>query len=616
VKTPLSLLYEALPGADQRVLSVDTFPYNGQEIARAVLSDTDFLLTTLLLEPLPPEPDTAEGEDAPEPEPPQLTHYLTLRVTLGAGSYEQLEGSLFDVLATARQVREPFYPFDTLTYTGMDIIDLAPTPFISARADIATAIPAGWYAASTQFGTSSGVIVRRTNQPIPTDANPLDMRPIENDALVRLTFFEFETSSEPLNAVPYLLWHNSANNVTLIDFDGQQVVRTTRNFDDFTYLLPVGGMTFMQARVRANPETLAFIEPRILAMMTRTERRRLSSRSQVGNPPLGSTFTARSQKVQFDLPETWYTGEFEDAAVSSALIGIPSDPATPLRGDPASPAFQASAAALLTITYVEPPTYSVEVEEGEFERRALPLFNYLYDVIGFNDVLPEALTIAGYPALRRLYNGTGHILIQRTDGSVVQVYVQNLTSDDAANNYNFGYEEAMYAVLNTVRYPPADATEPTEDYVNNALGYRVQYPYGWTITTETYELVEGEGDEQRTVTGTVVRFANVLDFSGAPGQTQVSIQVEPLDILGRYHTNRGGFLGRVEILDAVNGATADGTVYTGGAVFTAQTTSPFRNIVIEMDTDDIDTFYPTLVKMIASLELFAAPPPQDETTAN
>lgn len=610
VKTPLSLLYEALPAVNQRVLSVDTFNYNGRELARAVLSDTDFLVTTLLLEPPPlVQPQVEEG--TPEPEPPQLTHYLTLRVTLGAGSFQQLESGIYDVITTAAQVNEPFYPFERIAYNNVNVIDLAPTPFISARADIATAIPAGWYASDAQFGTSSGVIVRRTNQPIPTDTNPLDVRPFENDALVRLTFFDLETSGEPLNAVPYLLWHDSANNVTLIDFDGQQVVRTTRNFDDFTYLLPAGGMTFMQARVRANPETLPFIEPRIIAMMTRTERRQLDSRSRVGQPPLDATFTARSQKVQFDLPENWFAAEFEDAAVSSALIGIPSDPDIPLRGDPASPEFQANADALLTITYVEPPTYAVEVAEGEFERRALPLFNYLYDVIGFNDVLPQSLTVAAYPALRRLYNGTGHILIQRTDGSVVQVYVQNLTSDDAANNYNFGYEDAMYAVLNTVRYPPADATEPTEPYVNNALGFRVEYPYDWTISAETFEFVEGEGDEQRTITETVVRFANVLDFSGAPGQAQISIQVEPLDIRRRYNVSRGGFLGRVEMLDAVNGATANGTLYTGGAVFTAQTTTPFRAIVIEMNTDDIDTFYPTLVKMIDSLEVIAAPPPED-----
>lgn len=637
VVTPLSLLYGSLPSEGQRVLSVDTFTWNGVEMARAVLSDGRFVLTRLVLEPpIPPEEleqpaETVEGEDgeqAPPPEPrePQLTHYFTLRVRHFPGTLDNFEPALFEFAASARLINEQFFPFDTRDYPNLDVEQLAPRRFISARADLTTHIPGGWYA----LEQNDSIALRSSGTPLDVIEEDNSEEALLNNALIGEVMLVLSirppsfltnngiTENTRFHEIPYVVNGPSVEQVTVVTFAGQQAVSYAVGFGRYTVLLIRDDGSVVRARVESDVERYYEIDlPRVLAIMARTAPTPLGNEGGGGVPSLDATFTAGSQRVQFDVPRNWFTSETPDAAVSSALIGIPARSDVPLRGDPASPAFQQNADALVTITYLEPPTFAVVDEEGNVDVFAQPLENYLANTIGENGILPQRLTIAGYNALSRLKNGSGHILIQRNDGSIVQVYVQNLTGNPTNNEYSFGYESALFAVLNTLRYPPVDATEPTELFVDRGRGYAVQYPYDWNVRQQEFTFTQGEGEAATTVTERVTYFANVLDFDPAaiaPGQARIGVQVEPAAIL--RNVSRGTPDYGVRIGEVVNGSTARGSVYRDGAVFTIATETPFRRIVITLETtpQDFERFYPTAVKIVQSLQLTTVAPPPDATS--
>ncbi|MEL6148938.1 MAG: hypothetical protein AAFR56_04875 [Chloroflexota bacterium] len=603
VKTSRSLLYESLPGAEQRVLSVDEFTWNGVPIARAVISDDTFYLTRLLLEP--PRPDEDQRDD-----PRQLTHYITLFVKVGDGALQQVEGNILNFLTSAYMENEQFTTFETREYTA-NLTELTPSPFISARADLATNHPPGWF----MNDTTSSIIARTTSTPLEAGFGIFEQSNPFESALVQLTIESYQARGlDPdirINELPATTGDANISEITVIDFNERQAVMYATDFDFRTLIMPINRSEFVQARVRAEFETYTQREREILAMMAHMERRLLGNGDGSYFSAAGRrTFTARSQKIQLDVPADWYTAEFSDGAASSAILGIPARADVPLIGDVASPQFQENAAALVTITYDDPPTFVVVNDEGNVEVFSQNLFDYMQATVGNTTILPERLTVAGYPALRRIENGTGFLLIQRNDGSIVRVFIQNLTGDPATLNYDFGFESRLYPVLDTLEYPPADATEPTEFYANRGKNILIQYPYDWTIREESYEVQVGEGENATTRTETIVRFSNVLDYRGEPGQVQISVQVEPQEPDRRYNLDRGGTLANIQILEAVRGATVSGTIETNGAIFTGETTSPYRFLVFDLQVgarDDLERFYPTFVKMINSLEITVIP---------
>ncbi|MEM6284825.1 MAG: hypothetical protein AAF787_21730, partial [Chloroflexota bacterium] len=599
VKTPRSLLYESLPDAGQRVLSVDDFTWNGEPVARAVISDDTFYLTRLVLEP----PRTDD-------QPRQLTHSLTFLVKVGDGALQQVEGNILNFLTSAYMENEQFTTFETRTYTA-NLSELTPAPFISARADLATHFPAGWY----MNDTPNSIIARSTNTPLEAGLGLFEQSNPFESALVELTIESYAARGlDPdirINELPATTGDANISEITVIDFNERQAVMYATNFDFRTLIMPINRSEFVQARVRAEFETYNQREREILAMMSRLERRALGSGSGSYFSAAGlSTFTARSQKVQLDVPADWYTAELSDGATSSAILGIPARADVPLTGDVASPQFRENAAALVTITYDDPPTFATVDDEGNVQVFSQNLFDYMQATVGSADILPQRLTVAGYPALRRIENGTGFLLIQRDDGSIVRVFIQNLTGDPATLNYDFGFEGRLYPVLDTLEYPPADATIPTEFYANRGKNILIQYPYDWTIREESYTVQQGEGENAITRTETIVRFSNVLDYRGEPGQVQISVQVEPQEPDRRYNQDRGRTLANIEIREAVSGATVSGVIDTGGAIFTGETTSPYRFLIFDLEVgtrDDLERFYPTFINMINSLEITVIP---------
>ena len=612
VQNPVSLLYDALPGAAERMLHVDTTTWNGVEIARAVLNDGTIILTRLILEP--PRDDD---------QPRQLTHDLTLVITYAPTGWNRFEGTLYDVLVSAQRVNEPFFRLETRQYADLTparLEALAPSPYVSARADLATAYPAGWYLTSTP----NAVIARSSNRPFDPTRTIFDQRN-DDEAIVRLSIGFYnnpETGLSPdlrlaeQTLIIAQLDGTPVDRITVTTFGEREAATYQANFNTFVVIMPLDDERYLRADVAADGVAYSeFYERRVLAMLAQTQRVTLGSDAGGGVPTLDTVFSAPGQRVRFVVPKNWYTGQSEATARSAALIAIPKDGSQPLRGDIASPAFQGATAALMTITYQEPPTFTFIDDEGEGQTVSQSLFDYLQATIGPSDALTEQITVAGFPALRRLENGTGHILVQRGDGSVVQVYVQNLTGTPTNRDYSFDYEPALYAVLDTLSTPPADATRPTEPYSNRALGFSVLYPYGWTVTTQDFAFVQGEGDEQETLTETVVRFSNVPEFTGGPGEARLTVQIEGGQPRRDFRPGAGArVFGQVELTGAVDGITAVGTVYANEVIFTAQATSPFRVVVVELETTpaDLETFYPTGVGLLQSLDLRTPVLPEPE----
>jgi hypothetical protein len=397
-------------------------------------------------------------------------------------------------------------------------------------------VPEGWYAfelAPPIFDQLNRLIVANTSDYFDT----LSLEDYPEIITAELSVVPYEQSPYPVTSSE--TFTQDYLNGASLDFDtdflaevaygGRQVISYySYGAESYFLVAPLDAGRYLEAIISATPENFANNETLLIAILESLTPLSLNSSveesvvTDESSLILDATHRSLSEKIQFDYPSWWFVDETTQDFFTEIRVVIPSSPDVDVRGDDFF-AYQQVAEAIVYISLTEPTpfvewTNAVDYVMEQSEPAHTMTIGFVEDRESF---------------AYRLLNGSGWIVVGRSDGTLVQVRIENRTSNDQELAYTADYLNEVFDMLDTIRYPTVETlVEFTDNYRNDELDIELDIPRGWFV-----EVVNAGATQDGTpIPPNTVTFANLEAFdieNVFPGQVQVQVTVLPA-IPGSY----------------------------------------------------------------------------------